>query len=79
MNNLKLVVYLPQNNNKDLFQGTITFRNGTKVVTRQISNYATDTWTYTADNIGTGIWSVSINGYAVGTTKKCEVYYKIIN
>ena len=76
MGNTKLYVYLPKNNNEDLFQGTITFRSGGNVVTRQLANYSKDEWIYTADDIGAGIWTVTVSGYAVGTTQKCDVYYK---
>ncbi len=34
INNSKLYVYLPKNNNLDLYQGTITFRSGLNVVTK---------------------------------------------
>ena len=44
INNSKLYVYLPKNNNLDLYQGTITFRSGLNVVTKQLANYSTDTW-----------------------------------
>lgn len=43
INNSKLYVYLPKNNNLDLYQGTITFRSGLNVVTKQLANYSTDT------------------------------------
>ena len=33
----------PKNNNLDLYQGTITFRSGLNVVTKQLANYSTDT------------------------------------
>ncbi len=42
INNSKLYVYLPKNNNLDLYQGTITFRSGLNVVTKQLANYSTD-------------------------------------
>ena len=57
INNSKLYVYLPKNNNLDLYQGTITFRSGLNVVTKQLANYSTDTWIYTADDIGSGTWT----------------------
>lgn len=79
MNNTKLYVYLPKNNNLDLFQGTITFRSGTQVVTKQLANYSTDTWIYDATDVGVGIWTVTVSGYAVGTTQKCDVFYEIKN
>ena len=79
INNSKLYVYLPKNNNLDLYQGTITFRSGLNVVTKQLANYSTDTWIYTADDIGSGTWTVTVSGYAVGTTQKCEVWYKAGN
>lgn len=79
MGDTKLYVYLPKNNNLDLFQGTITFRSGVNVVTRQLANYSKDTWIYTADDIGAGIWTVTVSGNAVGTTQKCDVYYKTGN
>ena len=72
-------MYLPKNNNLDLYQGTITFRSGLNVVTKQLANYSTDTWIYTADDIGSGTWTVTVSGYAVGTTQKCEVWYKAGN
>lgn len=75
----KLYVYLPKNNNLDLFQGTITFRSGVNVVTRQLANYSTDTWIYSANDIGSGIWTVTISGNAVGTSQRCDVYYRTGN
>lgn len=78
-NNSKLYVYLPKNNNLDLYQGTITFRSGLNVVTKQLANYSTDTWIYTANDIGSGTWTVTVSGYAVGTTQKCEVWYRVGN
>lgn len=73
----RLYIYLPKENNRDLFQGTITFRSGINVVTRQLSNFSTDTWVYTADNIGAGTWTVTVSGNAVGSSQKCDVCYKI--
>ena len=67
------------NNNLDLYQGTITFRSGLNVVTKQLANYSTDTWIYTANDIGSGTWTVTVSGYAVGTTQKCEVWYRVGN
>ena len=72
INNSKLYVYLPKNNNLDLYQGTITFRSGLNVVTKQLANYSTDTWIYTADDIGSGTWTVTVSGYAVGTTQNVK-------
>lgn len=60
------------NNNLDLYQGTITFRSGLNVVTKQLANYSTDTWIYTADDIGSGTWTVTVSGYAVGTTQNVK-------
>lgn len=79
VSNTKLYVYLPQNDNLDLFQGTITFKSGTQVITKQIANYSTDTWIYDASNVGFGAWTVTVSGYAVGTTQKCKVLYKVID
>lgn len=77
--NSQLYVCLPKNNNLDLFQGTITFRSGFKTVTRQLANYSKDTWIYTASDIGTGTWTVTVSGDAVGTTQKCEIWFKVGN
>ena len=65
-------MYLPKNNNLDLYQGTITFRSGLNVVTKQLANYSTDTWIYTADDIGSGTWTVTVSGDAVGTTQNVK-------
>lgn len=73
----KLYVTLPQNENLDLFQGTITFRSGTTVKTKKITNMSLETWSYSANDIGSGIWTVSVTGYAIGTSQKCDVWYKV--
>ena len=49
------------------------------MVTKQLANYSTDTWIYTANDIGSGTWTVTVSGYAVGTTQKCEVWYRVGN
>lgn len=73
----RLYIYLPKNNNLDLFQGTVTFSSPYKTVTRGIGNYSTDTFCFTADEIGDGIWNVTVSGHAVGTTQRCQIWYKV--
>lgn len=72
----KLYVYFPKNNNLDLFQGTVTFRSGLTTVTKNVTNLGTDTWIFDESNVGSGIWTVTVSGNAIGTTQKCEVWYK---
>ncbi|MFQ9483348.1 MAG: hypothetical protein ACLR0W_01830 [Lachnospira sp.] len=73
INNSKLYVYLPKNNNLDLYQGTITFRSGLNVVTKQLANYSMQIHGFiSADDIGSGTWTVTVSGYAVGTTQNVK-------
>lgn len=70
----KIHITFPRNSNLDLFQGTVTFRDGVTVVTKNLTNMSLETWSYGASDIGSGIWTVSVSGYAIGTTQKCEVW-----
>lgn len=56
------------------------YREGGIIMTKEkVSNYSTDTLIYTADSVGNGVWTITISGNAVGTSKKCSVYYRIVN
>ena len=76
INNSKLYVYLPKNNNLDLYQGTITFRSGLNVVTKQLANYSTDTWIYTADDLCSCSFTVSLLESSFFTTQSLSYFIK---
>lgn len=73
----RLYITFPKNSNLDLFQGSVTFRNGTQVITKNLTNMSLETWSYGVSDIGSGIWTVTVSGYAIGTTQKCEVWSKV--
>ncbi|RDY27137.1 hypothetical protein [Lachnotalea glycerini] len=74
----KLYIYLPRNNNLDLFQGSVLFISGNTTISKNISNMGAETWIFNASDIGAGIWQVRVTGYAVGTTQKCNILYKVV-
>ena len=75
----KIYIKFPRNGNLDLYQGTVTFRKLGKVVTKQVTNMSKEVWTFDKNSVGEGIWSVNVNGYAIGTSQKCQVWYKTGN
>ena len=70
-----LTLEMPKDGNQILVQGTIYFSAfpGGKSVSLKYANYANDTYTVDLSNVPAGRYSLSIDGFAVGSSGKAIV------
>lgn len=76
LENAKIYLYMPKNNNLDYFQGSVTFRHGLSTQSIDITNLVNDTYVFS--NLDAGVWNIFINGSAIGTTRKCAFWFKVV-